>query len=86
MKPTDFFRRAFGMHLLALSVACVGLGSNLAAADALKLNLQKRVETKAGSGEFRVVWRHVIGRVLLTDLDVVGPFHRGEIGDLIDLF
>ena len=55
MKPTVFFRRAFGIHILALAVACVAFGSNLTAADALKLTLQKRVETKAGSGEYRVV-------------------------------
>ena len=40
---------------LALSVAGVAFGSQLMAAEAFKLNLQQRVETKAGSGEYRVV-------------------------------
>ena len=55
MKPTDFFRQTPGLRLSALLIACLVSDSNLTAADTLKLTLQKRVETKAGSGEYRVV-------------------------------
>ncbi len=55
MNPTNSLRQAGGRSVLILFAVGLALVPRLTAADSLKLTLQKRVETPAGSGAYRVI-------------------------------